>query len=258
MKIVRFIPSIVLIFTLAFTSLVYGAKTTDQFNTNQKAEIEQIVRDYLIENPEILVEVSQVLQARQQEEVQARTTEAITENQKQVFGNGNPIVGNVDGKVNFVEFFDYQCIHCKRMQPVVEGLMSKNKDLRVIFKEFPIFGEKSQFASKAALAAKKQGKYLPLHNALMAEKKPLTQEKIMELAKSVGIDTKQLKKDMADPAIQKLIDENIQLATSLGIRGTPAFIVAANPVTDKSKPFFVPGAATQAKLQDFIQQSRQQ
>ena len=138
----------------------------------------------------------------------------------------NPVAGNPYGTLSIVEFFDYQCHHCVEMDPRIISLINSNSDLRVVYKEFPIRGEVSEFAAKAALAANIQGKYLPFHEALMKASESLSQEKILQLAAKVGLDVNKLKADMSSETVVSQIAQNYQLAQSMGINGTPAFFVS--------------------------------
>ena len=203
-----------------------------------------------------MIEVSKALRDQEQTQIIERAQKAILTNANDLFNaKYTPIAGNPNGDVNVVEFFDYQCIHCRDMTPIVDKLLGADKNIRFIFKELPIFGAESQNAAKAALAAKNQGKYMEMHDALMNAGKPLTNDKVMAAAKSVGLDTDQLAKDMKSKAIDEELNNNFKLAQSLGVMGTPAFIVASNPATDKTS-FFVPGATSQSKLQSLINQAR--
>lgn len=223
----------------------------------QKAQFEQVIREYLLKEPEVLIEAGQVLQTRQRDAMNQRAQSAIKENAKALFNNNSPIVGNAKGDVNVVEFFDYQCSHCKDMSEVMSNLVKADSNVRVIYKEFPIFGAGSEFAAKAALAANKQGKYEALHKALLAAKSRLNKDKVLAMAKQVGLNTQQLQKDMNSPAIKAQLKENYKLASALGIMGTPAFIVAGNPADKNDKRFFIPGATSLEKLQSKISEVRQ-
>lgn len=220
----------------------------------QKAAFENLVRDYLLKNPEILLQASLELQKRQQDAQQKQAEKAITKNAKAIFASStSPVVGNAQGKVTLVEFFDYQCIHCKRMSNVIDQLVKDNPNLKVIYKQFPIFGETSQYAAKAALAAQLQGseKFLAFHTALMNSKKALDQDTVLALAKKAGLDTDQLAKDINAKSVQQELDNNFQLANKMGIRFTPVLIVS-NSDLKASKPTMIPGEAEKDTLQKLI------
>src|SRR4029453_16210905 len=134
------------------------------------------------------------------------------------------------GDVTLVEFFDYNCPYCRKGAPPIVELEQSDRDLRLVYKEFPILGPGSQFAARAALASRKQRKYVRFHNALMQAKQQGTEETVIEIAHAVGLDTKRLKQDMQDPAIQDAITRNLQLANALGITGTPSFVIGERMV----------------------------
>jgi protein-disulfide isomerase len=253
----RLVSRIILSLSLGLGSSVIAAP--EKFTNTQKTEIQQIVRDYLLEKPEILVEVSQKLQQQQQSKANEQAETAIASNKEAIFDKMSPIVGNPTGKVTIVEFFDYQCIHCKHMAPIMSELIGKDKNVQVLYKELPIFGDESAYAAKAALAANKQQKYQAFHDALMAAPKGLTNEKVLEIAKTTGLDIEKLKKDIASKEVEESLAKNKTLAENLGIMGTPVFIVTSNPpqLDDKKKMVFLPGAVSQAKLQQVVEQVQQ-
>lgn len=227
------------------------------FNDKQVQEIQSIVHQYLVTHPEVLLEASKALQEKQQQSMMKQATGAIEKNSKALFDSNSPMVGNPKGDVTIVEFFDYQCVHCKKMSPVIDTLLQQNKNLRVIYKEFPIFGKSSDYAARAALAAQKQDKYQAFHNALISKEQRLSKAVVIKTADEVGLNVNKLKADMKSPEIDKAIKENMHLAESLHLMGTPAFIVAQTPkgeFKNGNKTFFVPGAASQENLQNLIEQ----
>lgn len=227
----------------------------NSMSPEQQKDVEKIVHDYLLNNPEVLVEVSQALQQKQQQNVQQQAKSAIMENAGELFGGKLAVSGNPKGAVTMVEFFDYQCIHCKKMAPTIAELIKKDSNLRVIYKEFPIFGKSSEVAAKAALAAGMQGKYQQMHDALLKTEKRLDDKVVMDTAKSVGLDIKQLQKDMDSKTVTEQLDANRQLAEKMHLMGTPAFVIASTPAGQfdaKKEPTFIPGAASQEVLQDLI------
>lgn len=238
-------------------SFVSTAEAQNSFDTTQTQAIEKIVHDYLVNNPEVLVEASQALQQQQMEQQQQKAKQAITDNAKELINGGSPVAGNADGAVTLVEFLDFQCPHCKSMGPVIDQLISDNKDLRVVVKVLPIFGDTSVYAAKAAIAANKQGKYFEFHDNMLKSKGRLNENLILSIAKQSGLDVDQLKKDMDSDAVAKELAETQQLAQQLGIMGTPAFIV-----TSTSKPgtadntAFIPGAAPADSLQSAIDRAQ--
>lgn len=227
----------------------------EPLSATQKKQVETVIHDYLIHNPEILIEVSQVLQKKQQDSMQKEAQSAILTNAEQVFMSGMTVAGNPKGSVTMVEFFDYQCIHCKEMKPVIDQLLQSDKNLRVVYKEFPIFGKTSELASRAALAAAMQGKYDVMHQALLKMDKGLTEAMVMDAAKKAGLDVDKMKKDMDSKETSDILSANRSLAQKLHLMGTPAFIIAATPggkLKEGSTPIFVPGGSTVQALQGMI------
>lgn len=227
-------------------------------NDVQKKEVEKVVHDYLVSNPEVLLEASQALQQKQQQNMQQQAQSAIQENAADLFQGKLTTVGNPKGNVTLVEFFDYQCIHCKKMAPIMDGLVKKDSDVRIIYKEFPIFGKSSEMASKVALAAGMQGKYKEMHDALLKIEKRLDDKLVMDAAKSLGLNMAKLKTDMNSKEVTDVLDANRKLAERLHLMGTPAFIVASTPAGTFKKgtePSFVPGAATEESLQELIKKA---
>ncbi|MGE0213467.1 MAG: DsbA family protein [Parvibaculaceae bacterium] len=199
--------------------------SAQEFNEKQREELGQIVREYLLKNPEVLREAFQALEKKTQDAEAAAAQSAISQHAKEIFrGEGDLVAGNPDGKITMVEFFDYNCGYCKRSVPDITKLMEANKDLRLVFKEWPILGPGSTYAAKAAMASRKQGKYWEFHVALLSERS-LDEEKVMKVAQGLGLDVEKLKADMQDSEIQKILDRNTKTAEALGIQGTPAFLV---------------------------------
>ena len=230
-------------------------------NMQQKAQIENIVHDYILKNPDVLVQALQSFQQKQMEK--ARDTIAQTEKKSPQYVDAlfhqtaDPVMGNPNGKMTVVEFFDYQCPHCVDMSEAIDNLVAANPNIRIVLKEFPIRGPVSVFASKAALAAAKQGKYAEFHKALMHPKhQPLTDASILELAQSVSLNITQLKTDMNSPAIEQQIKDTYKLAQDLQLIGTPAFFVGKTALVGKnakaSEIAFIPGQVDQAQLEEVV------
>lgn len=244
--------------SLVSPALMADDNTTPSMSDVQKKEVEKVIHDYLVANPEVLLEASQALQQKQQQNMQQQAQSAIKDNTDQLFQGKMTVVGNPKGNVTIVEFFDYQCIHCKKMSPVIKSLIKKDGDLRVVYKEFPIFGKSSELASKAALAAGMQGKYQAMHNALIGVDKRLNDKIVMDSAKSIGLDMKKFKEDMDGKEVAEILEANRALAEKLHLMGTPAFIVAATPdgqFKAGTEPSFIPGAASEESLQELIKKA---
>jgi protein-disulfide isomerase len=213
-----------------------GALAAESFTDAQKKEIGEIVRQYLIENPNVLLEVGQALDA-QQKQAEAKQRESVLKsNASQIFRSPHDhVAGNPEGDVTIVEFFDYNCGWCKKSFPELVSLIEQDKNLRVVLKEFPIFGGDSDYAAMAAIAARKQDKYWELHSALFSHEGKITAEVVDDLAKKAGLDLDKLKADMKSPEVAQILSDNHALAQSLAISGTPAFII-----DDKISPGYLP------------------
>jgi len=151
---------------------------------------------------------------------------ALTVQDKLFADDGSPVSGNAKAKIIIVEFFDYNCGYCKNMGPILKNLLKKNKQIKVIYRHFPVLYPSSKYAAKAMLAAKKYGKDETLHQAFLQEEERLNTEKIENIIKQAGIDVEQFKKDMADPAVDELLGKNLTLAKEIGFIHVPTFFVA--------------------------------
>ena len=255
MKVTSLLAASALATAIASPMVVAADAVTSE---QQKKEIETVVHDYLVNHPEVLVEASQVLQKRQQESAQQQAKQAIVDNVNPLLTGKWAVAGNPQGNVTLVEFFDYQCIHCKKMAPTVDSLIKKDGQLRVVYKEFPIFGGSSELASQVALAAAMQGKYAQMHNALIQLDKRLDDKLVMATAKSVGLNMAQLQKDMKSKTVMDELAANHELAEKKHLMGTPAFVIVSTPqgqFSNKVEPAFIPGAASEQALQDLIKKA---
>jgi protein-disulfide isomerase len=189
-------------------------------------EFGQRVRDYLLANPEVIVEAMQTLEARRQQAEESETQSVLDARADDVFNDPeSPVGGNPDGDVTMVEFFDYNCPYCRQVAPVLVDAEADDPELRIVYKEFPILGPGSIFAAKAALAADRQGRYVEFHKAMMNASGRVDETLTLSIAEEAGLDIERLKQDMRDPAVQAEIDGNIELAQALRINGTPAFVI---------------------------------
>jgi protein-disulfide isomerase len=214
----------------------------------QKTEIETIVRDYLLEHPEVIREAIQALQAKEEQSKAKAQTQAVLENKEALFNDPEtPVAGNSMGDVTVVEFFDYHCPYCKAVASPLHQLLQEDKGVRLVLKEFPILGEDSMLASKAALAARAQGKYWEFHQALMAHRGKFTMDVIKALATKVGADPAKLEADMAQPQISPQISGTHSLAQTLDISATPTFIIGDQVIE---------GAVPLEQLKELIKKAR--
>ena len=233
----------IMISVMLLTGLARTAHA-EQFNKAQRQELEGIIKTYLLSHPEIVREMNQKLEENDKiaEEVQRKG--ALTAGAEEIFhGKGDYVAGNAKGKLTMVEFFDYNCGWCKKGFPEVYSLMDEDKDLKVVLKEFPIFGEDSEYAARAALAANNQGKYWPLHIAMFSYEGKITKSVVDQLVTTQGLDLAKLKADMFAPAITDTLLRTRALAQTLAINGTPAFII-----DDKLIPGYLPRAELAATI----------
>ncbi len=189
-------------------------------------DIEKIVREYLLKNPEVIFEAVDRHREKQRRLQADRDRTAVRRHAKALLADPDSFVGgNPDGDVTLVEFFDYRCGYCRQFAPLLTSIMKQDPKLRVVYKEFPVLGPDSFRAAQAALAARDQGYYLEFHEALMAADAPLTDEAVMTVARAVGLDVDRLKRDMETPKVLNILGNNHRLAEALAIDGTPTLIV---------------------------------
>lgn len=197
-----------------------------EFSPEQKKELGDFIRQYLMENPEVVRDAMQELERKQQMAEDQARTDSLKSMSSEIFHSGDDLVGgNPKGKVALVEFFDYNCGYCKRAFPDVMKMIKGDKDLKLVMKEFPILGPGSVYAARAALASRKQGKYWEYHLAMMAHEGRIDEAVADQIAEATGLDLKKLKADMEAEEVNQVITRNMQLADSLKIQGTPAFII---------------------------------
>ena len=239
--------SLVALLLLFLLPLCVPAAAAD-FSADQKKAIEGIVHDYLTKNPEVLLDALQAAEDKMKKESRDKAAAALVSRKQDIFDDPDaPIAGNPQGSATLVEFFDYRCPYCKQVEPSLEALVVEDRQLRLVYKEFPVLGPSSVTAAKAALAARKQGKYEVIHRALMALKGQIDDATIYKTAGSVGVDVDRLKRDMAAPEIDKMLKSNMKLAEALDIRGTPGFVIGDE---------VIPGAVSLDTLRDLIAGAR--
>jgi protein-disulfide isomerase len=219
-------PSIKSVVAAAKVKVTQDAAGKSSFTSEQQAEIGTIVKAYLMSNPDLMLEVQAALEAKQEKEQTAKMQVAIKENAKELFQSTSaPFTGNPKGDVTVVEFFDYNCGYCKKALPDVAGLIEKDKDVKVILKEFPILSKGSEEAARVALAAKMQGKYWEFHRAMLDSSGQANEASALKVAEKAGLDVARLKKDLGSAEVKKEIDDTRKLAQKMGIQGTPHFLV---------------------------------
>lgn len=182
------------------------------------ARIKELIYEAILENPDIIMEAVALIQQRD-EAAQASATQSVLTDQRLLIERdpNAPVLGNPDGDVTVVEFFDYNCPYCKRAMPEVQGLLDEDQNVRLVYREWPILGEGSVFASRAALASRAQGKYEEFHVALMGSRGRVEEASVLRIAKEIGLDIDQLKTDMQSPDVDEHIASSMRLAQSLGV-----------------------------------------
>ena len=200
------------------------------FNDAQRGEIQKIVKDYLLQNPEILEDVSAELQKRQAAAEAEKHKTAVAANAGLIFNSPRGVtIGNKDGDVTFVEFFDYNCGYCKRAMSDMIGLMKADPKLKVVLKEFPVLGPGSVEAAQVAVAVRMQDpagkKYLDFHQNLLGGRGQADKARALAAAKEAGYDMAKIEKDMTSPEVRATIEENFKLAESMGMNGTPSYVI---------------------------------
>lgn len=222
----------------------HGLAAEPSLDPAARQSMEQMIEQYIRSHPEVIEQSLQALEAKREAEEKERQKVAVSKHQKELLNDpASPVSGNPSGDITVVEFFDYRCGYCKKAAGAVTQLQKEDRRVRVIYKDFPILGEVSELAAKAALASKAQGKHQAFHEALLASKGEMTKESILTVAGEIGLDTKRLEADMTKPEWQQVIDRNRTLAKELGISGTPGFIVGTE---------LVPGALDVNGLKELI------
>ena len=192
----------------------------------QRAAVDAMIHDYLLQHPDVLLQALQVANARLKSQAREKATAEVKRHWKELVEDpASPVAGNPKGDVTLVEFFDFQCPYCKADLPVMQQLLGEDKKLRIVYKDLPLLGPNSTTAARAALAARRQNKYEPYRVLLLSVKGQLSDDSIFGMAKAVGIDVDRLKQDMNAPDIAQQLQTNSTLAKALGVNGTPTFVV---------------------------------
>ena len=215
------------LFGMSFAVLPASAQS---FTPAQRTEIEAIIKDYLIKNPEIMQDVLQELEKRQTMAETEKAKAAITSNKEALFNSRHQVtLGNPKGDVTMVEFFDYNCGYCKRAMTDMMELLKSDSSLKVVLKEFPVLGEGSvqaaQVGAALALQDKSGKKYLDFHQKLLSGRGQADGTRALAAAKEAGADMARLEKDMNGPEVRAALEESFKLAETLGLNGTPSYVI---------------------------------
>ncbi|SEL71920.1 Protein-disulfide isomerase [Roseovarius azorensis] len=239
----RLLPTLLMATGLAIAPLASIAQDlTDE-------RIKELALQAIRENPQIIMEALQILEA-EQSAAQTQAQAEVLNNERQLLERDSnaPVLGNPDGDVTVVEFFDYNCPYCKRAMAEVQGLLEGDENVRLVYREWPILGDGSVFAAKAALAAREQGKYEEFHWALMGMQERADEASVMRIATDIGLDVERLRADMDTAEIEEHIATSMRLTQALGFNGTPSFVIGDN---------LVPGFVEEEQLRTIVEKVRE-
>jgi protein-disulfide isomerase len=211
------------------------AATAQSFSDVQRSDIEKIVREYIIAHPEVLEEAMNELSKRQAAAEAEKHQATIAKNAEMIFNSPRGVtIGNKDGDVTFVEFFDYNCGYCKRAMADMLDLMKADPKLKVVLKEFPVLSQGSVEAAQVAVAVRMQDptgkKYLDFHQKLLGGRGAADKARALAAAKDAGLDMAKLEKDLTSPEVKATLEENLKVAESLGMNGTPSYVIGKQVV----------------------------
>ncbi len=234
--------------SVVLLGLLGGAAHAAALTAEQRAEVVQVVRQALHDDPSILRDALAAMQADDAARQDAASASAIAAQQAALFADpADATAGNPAGDVTVVEFYDPRCPYCRQMLPVMAALLQADPKVRLVFKDIPILGPASVLESRALLAAQRQGGYLPLQQAIMRSSATPTPASLRAEAERLGMDGARFDRDMADPAVQARLDKNLRLAAALHVDGTPALVVGTR---------MIPGEVELAELQQAVAAAR--
>jgi len=215
--------------------MISTAASAQTFSEPQRGEIEKIVRDYLLKHPELLQEVMAELEKKQQTAEAEKARAAVKTHAEALFNSPRQVtLGNPQGDVTFVEFFDYNCGYCKRALGDMTALMGKDPKLKVVLKEFPVLGPGSVEAAQVAVAVRMQDKggkkYMEFHQKMLLGRGQADKARAMAVAKEIGLDMTRLEKDLKSDEITATLQESAKLAEALGLNGTPSYVIGNDVV----------------------------
>jgi protein-disulfide isomerase len=225
--------------------VISSALPAQEFTEDQ---IKDLALQAILENPQIVMEAVAILRAQEDEAQSQQLDSVLLSNRDALEQDPNaPVLGNPDGDVTIVEFFDYNCPYCKRVKPEMEALLASDPNIRVVYREWPILGEGSVFAARAALASRNQGKYVEFHWAMMTLQGRAEEASVLRVAAAIGIDVDQLRVDMDAAEIDEHIQTSMTLTSQLGFTGTPSFVIG---------DALVPGFVEASQLEAYVLAAR--
>lgn len=227
-------------------SAAYAGMTSEE-----KQRFNALIRQYILDHPDVVIESLQAYQARQRAAEQQESQAALVALKDEIENDPSaPVAGNAQGDVTIVEFFDYRCGYCKQVLPSIRKLIETDGNIRYVFKEFPVLGPESVTAARAALAVwnLQPDKYFPFHTALMQVRGGLTEQRILDIAEQLGLDPARVRDGMDDPRVEETLKKNVALAGQIKVNGTPAFVIGGQ---------LVPGAIDLATIKQLVEAARQ-
>lgn len=231
-------------------SVAQGSTGVAEAASIDEERVKEIVREVIADEPEMVVNSLQSMQAKEQEQLQAKMSESLEKYEEELKKSPNsPKVGAKEPKVTLIEFYDYHCGYCKRVTPVIARVLKEHDDVQVVFKEFPILSEDSQLAARAALAFSrlKPEMFFEYHVALMDHKGKYKQEDLNRMAKKFGVEGDALQKEMQAGWVTRELQDTKKIARDIGVRGTPAMVVGQE---------LIPGAASYEAVEQLINEAR--
>ena len=228
-------------FVILIFFLIFSLHANDK-SINEK-KIQDIVKKYILDNPEVIIESLEKFTANQKEKEKKSFVSILNNFYETKLYESLPRVGNINGKQIIIEFVDYNCGYCKKTLPTISKLMKNFDNIQIVFIDFPILSESSEIAARASLAANEQNAYFEYHTILLNNTKSINESFLYKIAEELSLDIEKFKKDMSSKKIKNNIINNINFANSLKIRGTPTFIIGKQ---------ILPGAYDYEKLKDII------
>ncbi|HEX2655305.1 MAG TPA: DsbA family protein [Xanthobacteraceae bacterium] len=212
-----------------------GSAHAQRFSDGDRTEIERIIKEYLISHPEVLAEAMVEAEKRQTVAETEKRRAGVTEHSQALFNSSHQVtIGNLQGDVTMVEFFDYNCGYCKRALADMMDMMKSDPKLKVVLKEFPVLGPGSVEAAQVAVAVRMQDKtgkkYLEFHQKLLGGRGAADKARALAAARDAGLDMAKIEKDMSSDEVRATIEETMRLAEALGINGTPSYVIGPEVV----------------------------
>ena len=234
--------------TLLLVAIALAVPMVAEADALDEGRVKELVYEAIRENPDIVMEALSTLQKRQAAAEATNASDFLAAERDVIERDPNaPVLGNPEGDVTVVEFFDYNCPYCRRAAPEVDALIAKDRNIRLVYREWPILSEGSVFAAKAALAAREQGKYEEFHWALMGMQGRAEEASVLRVAEEIGLDVEQLRADMDAPEVEEHIATSMRLTQALGFNGTPSFVIGET---------LVPGFVDEEQLRSVVEETR--